>query len=68
MVPDHFRVLSRIYRLGEKSRVTDVDRLPRGGGGGKFLEMNMCRDAIWCVLRHNFEKRYSLCTDLVASG
>ena len=34
MVPDHFRVLSRIYRLGEKSRVTDVDRLPRGGGGG----------------------------------
>ena len=30
--------------------------------------MNMRRDAIWCILRQNFEKCYSVCTDLVASG
>ena len=24
-------------------------------------------DAIWCILRHNFEKCYSVCTNLVAS-
>ena len=30
--------------------------------------MNMRRNAIWCILRHNFEKCYSVCTDLVASG
>ena len=34
----------------------------------KFLEMSMPWDAIWCILRHNFEKCYSVCTDLVASG
>ena len=28
----------------------------------------MRRDAIWCILRHNFEKCYSVRTDLVASG
>ena len=30
--------------------------------------MNMRLDAIWCILRHNFEKCSSVCTDLVASG
>ena len=25
-------------------------------------------DAIGCILKHNFEKCYSACTDLVASG
>ena len=46
------RVLSRIYRLGEKS----------------WVSMKMRWDAIWCILRHNFEKCYSVCTDLVTSG
>ena len=36
--------------------------------GGSFFEMKMPWDAIWCILRHNFEKYYSVCTDLVASG
>ena len=40
-----------------------TSKLPR-----KFLEMSMPWDAIWCILRHNFEKCYSVCTDLVASG
>ena len=32
------RVLSRIYLLGEKSRVAEGNKLPRGGGGsGKPL-------------------------------
>ena len=35
---------------------------------GNFFEMNMRCDAIWCILRLNFEKWYSVCTDLVASG
>ena len=43
----HLQVLSRIYRLGEKSRVVE------------FFEMNMRWDAIWCILRPNFEKCYS---------
>ena len=38
------------------------------GGSPEILEMNMRWDAIWCVLRHNFEKCYSVCTELVASG
>ena len=37
-----------------------------GGPGvcssGNFFEMNMRRDAIWCILRHNFEKCYGVCT------
>ena len=56
------KVLSRIYRLGEKSRVVEGDELPREVRGmppRKFFEMN---------LRHNFEKCYTVCTDLVASG
>ena len=34
----------------------------------KFFEMNLCWDIIWCILRHNFEKCYSVCNDLVVSG
>ena len=54
------RVLSRIYRLGEKSRVTEGHELRRGVRGHapprkffetQFLEMLQC-----------------MCTDLVASG
>ena len=66
VVFDHFRVLSRIYLLGEKSPVANGDKIPRGSP--EILEMNMRWDAIWCVLRHNFEKCYSVCTELVASG
>ena len=29
------------------------------GGSPEILEMNMRWDAIWCVLRHNFEKCYT---------
>ena len=48
------RVQSRIYRLGEKSRVAECHELL--GGRRKFFEMNMRRDAIWCIqciLRHD---------------
>ena len=65
------RVLSRIYRFGKKSQVADSDELPWADPGvcpRKVFEMNMRWDAIWCILRHNFEKWYSVCTDLVASG
>ena len=34
----------------------------------KFFKMNMRWEAIWYILRHKFEKYYSVCTDLVASG
>ena len=61
------RVLSRIYRLGEKSWVSKGEKLLRGVSW-KFFEMKMRWDAIWCILRHNFEKCYSVCTDLVTSG
>ena len=44
----------------------------KAGSGGmpprKFFEMNMRWDAIWCILKHKFEKCYRVCTDLVASG
>ena len=55
-----YTVLSKIYSPGEKSRVVEGDDLPRGVRGdsppGNF------------ILRQNFEKCYSVCTDLVASG
>ena len=47
------RVLSRIYHLGEKSWVAAGDNPPPP-------------DEVWCTLRHNFEKCYSVCTNLVA--
>ena len=52
------------YRLEEKSRVAEGHELPcriRGQAPPprKVFEMNMPRDAIWCILRHNFEKFYS---------
>ena len=65
------RVLSRIYRLGEKSQVAEGPSFLGGSGGmvpWKFFEMNMRWDAIWCILRHNFEKCCSLCTALAVSG
>ena len=62
MFSEHVRVLSRIYRLGEKSRVAEGHELPRGVRGMlplKFFEMNMRWDATWYILRPNFEKCYS---------
>ena len=47
------RVLSRIYHLGKTSWVAEGDNPPPP-------------DEIWCTLRHNFEKCYSVCTNLVA--
>ena len=45
-----------------------------GGGEGfrehtlrVFFKMNMYWDAIWCTLRHNFEKHYSVSTELDVS-
>ena len=58
------RVLSWIYRLNEKSRVVQDYEFPRGIRGHappprNCFEMNMRWDAIWCILRHKFEKGYS---------
>ena len=61
------KVLSRIYRLGETSWVSKGEKLLRGVSW-IFFGMKMRWDAIWCILRHNFEKCYSVCTDLVTSG
>ena len=46
-------------------------KLPMGVWGHtpqKFFEINMRQDAIRYILRHNFEKCYSVCTDFIASG
>ena len=62
------RVLSRIYHLGEKSWGAEGDKPPRGVRPPPVIfEMNMHWGAIWCILRHNFEKCYSVFTNLVAS-
>ena len=48
-----------------------LGELPRGGLGACpqfFFKMNMHWGAIRCILRHNFEKCYSVCTDLIPSG
>ena len=54
------RVVSRIYRLEEKSRVGEGHELPVGTG---VAEMQS-----GAFLRHKFEKCYSVCTDFVTSG
>ena len=46
-----YRVLSRIYHLGEKSLVAEGDKPLRGVPNPKFFEMNMRSDAIWGILR-----------------
>ena len=60
------RVLSRIYLLGEKSRVAEGNKLPRGVGGGGGPGSPSREFLVWCILRHNFEKCYSVCNDLVS--
>ena len=54
-----YRVLSRIYHLGEKSWVAKGDRPPRG-----VRPNPPPPDKNWCILRHNFEKCYCVCTNL----
>ena len=49
-------VLSRIYRLGEKSRVSEGHELPsgiRGHAPRKIFEMNMESGAIWDTISRN---------------
>ena len=41
---------------------------PAGMPPQKRFEMNMRWDAIWCILRLNFAKCYSVCTNLIMSG
>ena len=53
------RVLCKIYRLGEKFRVSEWQEFPLGVGGGghspqKCFETNLRWNAIWCILRHNW--------------
>ena len=50
---------------GEKSRVAEGQELPGGGSGGmlprKCFQMSMRSDAIWYILRHNFEINVPVC-------
>ena len=60
------RVLSRIYRLGEKSWVSEGHKVSKGSGGmpppsPKPFQMNMCWDAMWCILRQNFLRNVTVC-------
>ena len=64
------RVLSRIYSLGEKSQVAEGDKLPRGSGGVPPLKRFWNEYALRCNLlhlRHNCEKCYCVCIDLIAN-
>ena len=51
-------------RSPEWPKATSFLRWSRGMPLPKIFEMNMCWDAIWCILRHNFEKYYSVCSEL----
>ena len=62
------RVLSRIYRLLPSGRRPKLPRGVQRNGPPEIFEMNTRWDAICCILRHNFEKCYSVRTDLIASG
>ena len=57
-----------IIIIRDEAKGEMVNMKDRGVWGHTYLErLNMPCDAIWCVLRHNFEKCCSVCTDLVAS-
>ena len=49
-------------------RSPEFPRRVWGHAPRKFFERNMHWDAIWCILRNNFEKCSRVCTDLIASG
>ena len=51
-------------RSPEWPKATSFLGWSRGMPLPKIFEMNMCWDAIWCILRHNFEKYYSVCSEL----
>ena len=57
-----------IIIIRDEAKGEMVNMKDRGVWGHTYPErLNMPCDAIWCVLRHNFEKCCSVCTDLVAS-
>ena len=62
------RVLSRIYRLGEKSRVADGLEFPRGVRGHATPEIFWNENALRCNLVHFETQFWEMCTDLDASG
>ena len=62
------RVLSRIYRLGEKSWVGKGHELPRGVRGHATLVFFWNEYALRCNLVHFETQFWEMCTDLVASG
>ena len=64
----NYRVLSRIYRLGEKSRVAEGHELPRGARGHAPPEISWNEYALRCNLVHFETQFWEMCTDLVASG
>ena len=64
----NYSVLSRIYRLGEKSRVAEGHELPRGARGHAPPEMFWNEYALRCNLVHFETQFWEMCTDLVASG
>ena len=67
-VPLVCRVLSRIYLLGKKSQVAEGYKLPSRGPRVPPREIFWNEYALTCILRQNFEKCYSVCTDPVAFG
>ena len=68
LLTDATRVLSRIYRLGEKSGVAEGYELPSGVRGNDPPPENFLNEYVLrCNLVH-FEKYYNVCTDLVGSG
>ena len=67
------RVLSRIYRLGEKSWVSEGHKVSKGSGGmppppETFSNEYVLRCNVMHFATELFEKCYSVCTDLVESG
>ena len=64
----NYRVLSMIYRLGEKSRVAQGQELPRGARGHAPPEISWNEYALRCNLVHFETQFWEMCTDLVASG
>ena len=64
----NYRVLCRIYRLGEKSQVAEGQELPRGARGHATPEIFWNEYALRCNLVHFETQFWEMCTDLVASG
>ena len=69
---NHYTVYIYDLSVGREVPSGRRRRASSGGSGNmlpwKFFYMNMRCHEIWYILRHNFEKCSSVCTDLVASG